>query len=212
MRSLFAFLAVAFMFAAHAATDVTVIGLFPGKAVVTVNRGAPRTLSVGEKTADGILLVSTKDGSAVIEIDGVRETYSMGQHFATAGPEGTQRESVTLSRDGNGHFMTDAQVNGGHVRFMVDTGATLVALPLADAQRLGIDYSKGRLGYSILADGRRVPSWRVTLDSITVGEVTLYNVEASVNQGTGMPLLGMSFLARMEIRNEGQNLTLTRRY
>jgi len=194
-------------------TDVTVIGLFPGKAVSTVNRGIPHTISVGEKTAEGVMLVSTGHDSAVLEIDGVKQTLEMGQHFETAqAAEGSGHPSVTLARDGNGHFMTDGQVNGGHVSFMVDTGATLVALPLADAQRLGIDYSKGRLGYSVLADGRRVPSWRVTLDSVTVGDVTVYNVDGSVTQGSGMPLLGMSFLSRMEMRNEGQNLTLTKRY
>lgn len=212
MRSLVVFLAAAFTAAAHAATDVNVIGLFPGKAVITVNRGAPRTISEGEKTPDGILLVSTTHTTAVIEVDGVRQTYEMGQHFATSGSDSSERQSVTLSRDGNGHFMTDAQVNGGHIRFMVDTGATLVAIPMAEALRLGIDYTKGQVGYSILADGRRVPSWRVNIDSITVGDVTVYDVAGSVNQGNGVPLLGMSFLSRMEMRNEGQNLTLTKRY
>ena len=208
----FAFLAASLATGVHAATDVNVIGLFPGKAVITVNRGGPRTISVGEKTPDGILLVSTTHTTAVIEVDGVRQTYELGQHFATSGSESSERQSVTLSRDGNGHFMTDAQVNGGHIRFMVDTGATLVSLPMAEAQRLGIDYTKGQLGYSQLADGRRVPSWRVNIDSITVGDVTMYDVAGSVNQGNGMPLLGMSFLGRMEMRNEGQNLTLTKRY
>jgi aspartyl protease family protein len=103
-------------------------------------------------------------------------------------------------------------VNGSHIRFLVDTGATLVAIPVAEALRLGIDYTKGAAGYSVLADGRRVASWRVTLDSVSVGDVTIFNVEGSVNQGAGMPLLGMSFLNRTEMRNEGQSLTLTKRY
>jgi aspartyl protease family protein len=198
--------------AAHA-TDVTVIGLFPGKAVITVNRGIPHTISVGERTAEGVMLVSSGHDSAVLEIDGVKQTLEMGQHFETpAATGGSGRQSVTLSRDGNGHFMTDAQVNGGHVRFMVDTGATLVSLSVADAQRLGVDYTKGQLGYSVMADGRRVPSWRVILDTVTVGDVTAYSVDGLVTQGNGTPLLGMSFLARMEMRNEGQNLTLTKRY
>jgi len=206
-------LALALLVTAAQATDVTVIGLFPGKAVITVNRGAPRTLSVGERTAEGVMLVSTGHDNAVLEIDGAKQTLEMGQHFETAAAsEGSGRQTVTLSRDGNGHFMTDAQVNGGHVRFMLDTGATLVSLSVADAQRLGVDYSKGQLGYSVMADGRRVPSWRVMLDSVTVGDVTAYNVDGLVTQGNGTPLLGMSFLARMEMRNEGQNLTLTKRY
>jgi aspartyl protease family protein len=195
------------------ATDVTLIGIFPGKAVITVNRGVPRTIASGERTAEGVLLVSTGHDQAVLEIDGVKQTLDMGQHFETAAAsEASGPQHVTLARDSNGHFMTDAQVNGGHVRFMVDTGATLVSLPLADAQRLGIDFTKGRLSYSIVADGRRVPSWRVTLDTVTVGDVTVYNVEGSVTQGSGLPLLGMSFLSRMEMRNDGQNLVLTKRY
>src|SRR4029077_18947246 len=118
--------------------------------------------------------------SADIEIDGKRQTLEMGQAYRS---EGSARQSVTLPQDASGHFLTDAMVNGSHIRFMVDTGATLVSIPMADAGRLGIDYEKGQLGDSLLADGRRVPSWRVTLDSVTVGDVTLTSVEGSVNQG-----------------------------
>ena len=193
-----------------AATDVTVIGLFPNMAVVTIDRGSPKTLKVGERTADGILLVSVKDGQAVMEIDGKRQTLEMGQHFETAAST-SSRTSVTLARDNRGHFFTDAMVNGVTVRFLVDTGATLVSLPVAEAQRLGINYLKGQPGYSVLADGRRVVSYRVNLESVSVGDVTLYNVEGVV-QGGGQPLLGMSFLGRTEMRNDGQNLVLTKRF
>ena len=60
-------------------------------------------------------------------------------------------------------------------------------------------------------DGRRVVSYRVNLESVTIGDVTLFNVEGVV-QGGGEPLLGMSFLSRTEMRNDGQNLVLTKRY
>jgi aspartyl protease family protein len=193
-----------------AATDVTVIGLFPGKAVVTIDRGSPKTLSIGERTPEGVMLVSVKGDAAVVEVDGKRQTLEMGQHFETAAST-SARTSVTLARDNRGHFRTDAQVNGVSVRFLVDTGATLVSLPVADAQRLGINYLQGMPGYSVLADGRRVVSYRVNLESVTVGDVTLYNVEGVV-QGGGEPLLGMSFLSRTEMRNDGQNLVLTKRY
>jgi aspartyl protease family protein len=195
-----------------AATDVNVIGVFPGKAVVTINRGAPRTLSVGDKPVEGVVLISSNAKGAVLEIDGKRETLEMGQHFASSPPEGSGRATVNLAQDASGHFIADGMVNGSHIRFMIDTGATLVSIPIAEAARLGIDYQKGRAGYSILADGRRVASWRVMLDSVTLGDVTLLNVEGSVSQGSGIPLLGMSFLNRMEMRREGQTLSLTKRY
>jgi aspartyl protease family protein len=194
------------------ATDVTVVGLFPGKAVVTINRGAPRTLSVGQKTSEGVVLVSVDGKAAVIEVDGKKQTLEMGQHFESAASTGS-RNTVTLAADTRGHFVTDGQVNGNTVRFLVDTGATLVAIPAADARRLGIDYEKGTRGYSSTAGGV-VPVYRVKLDSVSVGGIEVLGVDAVVLEGSGMnvTLLGMSFLNRMEMRREGTTLTLTKRF
>jgi len=194
------------------AADVTVVGLFPGKAVVTINRGAPRTLSVGQKTAEGVTLVSVDNRAAVIEVDGKRQTLEMGQHFESAASTGA-RSVVTLASDASGHFMAEGQVNGNSVRFMVDTGATLVAIPAVEARRLGIDYEKGTRGYSSTAGGV-VPVYRVKLDSVTVGGITLLGVDATVLEAPGMNflLLGNSFLSRTEMRREGTTLTLTKRF
>jgi aspartyl protease family protein len=189
-----------------------VIGLFSGKAVVVINRGSPRTLTAGETTAEGVKLVSSDRNGAVMEIDGKRQTLEMGQHFATSESKSTGG-TVALSADNRGHYLTDGQVNGQHMRFLVDTGATLVSLSMADAQRIGIDYRKGERGYSVVADGRRVPSYRVKLDTVAVGDITVFGVEATVSEGDmGMALLGMSFLSRMEMRREGQELILSKRY
>ena len=213
MKTQWMVVAAALACTSAAAVDVNVIGLFPGKAVITVNRGAPRTLSVGEKTAEGVTLISTSSKGAVFEIDGKRETIEMGQHFESAAQTGS-RQSVNLSPDERGHYIVDGMVNGGYMRFIVDTGATTISMSSADATRLGIDYRQGRPGVSIVADGRRVATFRVTLDSVTVGDITIFNVEASVSEspGIGGALLGNSFLNRVEMRREGQNLTLTKRY
>lgn len=214
MRSTGSWIVIALAAAAFpaAATDVTVVGLFSGKAVVTINRGQPRILAVGQATAEGVKLVAVDARGATLEIDGRVQVLEMGQHFETAS-QATDRASVTLAPDARGHFMADAQVNGGHVRLMVDTGATLVRISTRDAQRLGIDYTKGQPGYSIVADGRRVPTYRLKLDTVSIGGLTLFNVDATVGEGDmGFGLLGMSFLSRTEMRREGQNLTLTKRY
>ena len=210
IRDLAATLALAVSCGAGA-TEVNVIGLFPGKAVITVNRGAPRTLAIGERTPEGVVLIASDSKGAVLEIDGKRETIEMGQHFASA-TEASGRQSVTLAADEQGHFIIDGAVNGGYVRFMVDTGATMVSMSAADAQRLGIDFRKGRRGLTQLADGRQVPVYRVMLDSVTVGDMTLLNVEGSVREAAGPALLGNSFLNRMEMRRDSQGLTLTKRY
>jgi len=211
MRSLFVLLAALCAALPAGATDVTVIGLFPNMAVVTIDRGSPKTLKVGERTSEGVLLVSVANGNAVLEIDGKRQTLEMGQHFETPAMS-SARTSVTLAQDSRGHFRTDAQVNGAHLRFLVDTGATTVMIPMSEAQRLGIDWVNGAPISMRVADGRVLRGYRVSLETVSVGEVTLYNVEAVVSPGTGEPLLGMSFLSRTEMRNDGQSLVLTKRY
>jgi aspartyl protease family protein len=206
------FLAAALAAANACATDVTVVGLFPGKAVVTVNRGAPRTLSAGEATAEGVKLVSSDSKGAIFEIDGKRQSLEMGQHFESAAQTGA-RQAAILAADSRGHFVADGAVNGVRVRFLVDTGATLVAIPASQALRIGLDYRNGQRGTSQTANGPAVV-YRVMLDSVTVGDLTLMNVEGVVHESAGLDitLLGMSFLNRTEMHREGTSLTLTRRY
>ena len=200
--------------AAHA-TDVNVIGLFSGRAVVVVNRGAPKTLKAGESTPEGVKLISADSRAAVLEIDGKRETLEMGQHFesSVSAAPASGRSSVVLSPDSLGHYVTDAAINGVYVRVLVDTGATYVSIPAAEAARIGIDYRKGQRGVTSTANGPAAV-YRVPLDSVTLGDITLYNVTASVHEGPGLEvtLLGMSFLNRTEMRREGAMLTLTKRY
>jgi len=121
--------------------------------------------------------------------------------------------SVTLTADTQGHYLTLGQINGGTVQFLVDTGATTIALPSAEARRLGINYLGGPRGYTQTANGRAA-AYRVTLDTVKIGDITLHAVEAVVLEGDGlkMALLGMSFLNRTEMRRDGQALTLIRRY
>ena len=136
----------------------------------------------------------------------------LGQHAESAALTGAL-QTVTLAADASGHFVADGQVNGAHVRFLVDTGATLVTLSAAEAKRLGIDFKRGQPAVSQTANGR-VLVYRVRLDSVTVGRMTLLAVDAVVHDSPGldMALLGMSFLNRTEMRREGANLTLTKRY
>jgi aspartyl protease family protein len=194
------------------AVEVNVIGLFTNKAVMVINGGAPRTISAGERTPEGVLLVAADSKTATIEIEGKRQVVGLGTHAETPSLTG-RRESVTLGSDSQGHFFADGMVNGGRMRFLVDTGATLVTLPATDARRLGIDYQQGGRAISQTANGR-VIVYRVRLDNVVVGGVTILNVDAVVQEGSGldMALLGMSFLNRTEIRREGENLTLTKRY
>ena len=66
------------------ATDVAVVGLFPSKAVIVVNGAAPRTISIGQRLTEGVVLVAVTNETATLEIDGVPRTLRMGQHFAAS--------------------------------------------------------------------------------------------------------------------------------
>jgi len=200
--------------AVTAAADVAVVGLFANKAVVVVNGGKPRTLSVGEATPEGVRLISADSESATFEIDGKRETLRPGQHgaIASTAPAKDERKKVVLTADARGHFFTMGTVNGVSTRFMVDTGATTVAMSVQDAKRTGVDYLAGRKVPTQTANGVAA-AYRVRLNSVAVGGITLNNVDAIVIDGN-LPhaLLGMSFLRRMERRTEGDTLTLIQRF
>jgi aspartyl protease family protein len=193
------------------AAEVSVIGLFPNKAVVVIDGGAPRVLTAGQKPVDGVSLVSTDRDTATLLIDGQQKTLRIGQHHGAAPAAAAQ--SATLTADAQGHFVVDGQINGGPVRFLVDTGATAVSLSAGDAGRLGIDYKKGQPGLMGTANGAAL-AYRVKLDSVRVGDIVVNNVDAAVLEGSQMPfaLLGMSFLNRMDMKRAGQTMVLIRRF
>ncbi|MGH8703699.1 MAG: retropepsin-like aspartic protease family protein [Burkholderiales bacterium] len=193
-----------------AAADLNVVGLFGNKAVVSINGSPPRTMSVGQRSPEGVALVAVDRETATFEVDGERRTLRMGQAYTSRAAAGSG--SVTLKADARGHFLADGQVNGGSVRFLVDTGATTIALPAADARRLGIDYAKGQRGIVQTAGGP-TPAYRVILDTVRIGDIAINGVEAVVIE-TGLPfaLLGMSFLNRTEMRREGETMVLIKRF
>lgn len=194
-----------------AATDVNVVGLFGQKAVVSIDGGQPRTLSVGQKTPEGVVLVAVSPDGATFEIDGKRRLLKMGQAYSGRAT-GNGNPRAVLKADGQGHFIAEGQVNGAAVRFLVDTGATLIALPAADAKRMGVSYLNAPRGTVSTANGTAL-AYKVKLDSVRVGEITINNVDAVVMEGgLAIPLLGMSFLNRTEMKREGETMVLVKRF
>lgn len=182
-------------------------------AVLVIDSAEPRTVRVGQKLNGVTVIAVTKQG-ATLEFDGKRRALALGQHVRGESPSGSAGPaSVTLAADTRGHFLVEGQVNGAPVRFLVDTGATMISLPLADARRLGIDTSKAQRGTAMTANGP-TQVYRVKLDTVRVGGLVLYNVDALVHEGPGLEvaLLGMSFLSRVEMLREGERLTLTKRF
>ena len=196
--------------ASHAA-DIALVGVIGDRAaVLAVDGGEPKTVKVGQ-TWSGVSVVSVQKDRATVRIDGKERVLVQGPHYRS-GAAASDRESVTLAADARGQFFGEGAVNGVALRFIVDTGATLVSLPAAEARRLGLDYRSGQRGTVQTANGA-VPAYRVRLDHIRLGAIELTGVDAVViEEGLPIALLGMSFLNRTQMLRDGDTLTLVRRY
>ena len=198
------------------APQVQLGGVMGSKAMLVVN-GQPQMLVVGESRG-GIRLVSLQGDQAQVEYGGRVQTLRVGASPVAVGGApaggggsgGGGREIVLVAGPG-GHFITGGAINGQMVSFLVDTGATTIALSQAEAVRIGLDLRNGRRGLSSTANGV-VPVIGVTLNTVRVGEVEVANVPAAVIPAP-MPhvLLGNSFLTRFNMRRENDVMRLERR-
>lgn len=197
---------------ACAAPDVRVVGLFRDRAVLEID-GRQRILRVGETSPEGVRLLAADSVAAILEVDGreIRGTLDGRVSTRTKTP---QTQDVQVWRDNQGMYATVGSINGLPVSFIVDTGATQVAMNAAEARRLGIDYRVVGTPAAITTASRTEHAWAVTLESVKVGEILLRNVPGIVLEGPQPEkvLLGMSYLGRLKISNDGQVMTLQKKY
>jgi aspartyl protease family protein len=195
------------------AADIALIGVIGDKAaVLALDGGDPKTVKVGQ-TWRGITVLGVERDQATIEMDGQRRLLQRGLHYRNAAASPGSRGKVMVAADPRGHFYIEGAVNRVALRFLVDTGATMVSLPQREADRLGLDYRAGRRGSSHTANGIATV-YLVKLDSIRIGEIELHGVDALVHEGPGLEqaLLGMSFLNRVNMQRDGETMTLIQRF
>lgn len=198
---------------AASAQSVTLQGMLGNKALLIIDGGAPKTVAPGE-SYKGVKVLSTAGDQAVLEIAGQRQTLRVGEAPASVGGggPGPRGNKIVLTAGSGGHFLTQGQINGRPVHFMVDTGATSVAMSVAEAERVGIDYRKGQLGRASTANGITAV-YQVKLASVRIGDVEVYDVDCSVlPQPMPHVLLGNSFLTRFQMTRHNDQMVLERRY
>ena len=205
--------ALALLCAAGAAAQTVSMGGSLGSNALLVIDGKARTVAVGA-TVDGIRLVSVSGNESVVEVKGKRLILHLGDAQVNLGgkaSEGSGKQIVLTAQSG-GHFHANGSINGQSVRFMVDTGATMVVMDKYEAERLGIDYKNGRRGMSRTANGE-IAVYAAKLASVRIGDVQVYDVDAIVSPSP-MPyiLLGNSFLTRFQMKRENDVMTLDLRY
>ncbi|MGH6648023.1 retropepsin-like aspartic protease family protein [Aquabacterium sp.] len=195
------------------AQSVAMTGGMGSKALLVVDGSPPKAVGVGD-TFKGVKVISVNGDKTIVEMKGVRQTVLLGGAPVSVGGgggggSGTQ---IVLSAVSGGHFVSQGTINGKSTQFMVDTGATSIAMGMAEAQRMGIKYQDGERFHASTANGI-VVGYGVKLASVRIQDVEIFNVDAAVvPQPMPYILLGNSFLSRFQMKRDNDTLTLTKRY
>lgn len=197
----------------NAVENIEVQGLFSNKAVISID-GKRHVLAVGKVSPEGVKVISVNAGGAVLAIDGQQKQYNLGDSSTvstTFNQRGKQQEKIYVNS--GGMYMTYGNINGRSVQFLIDTGASAIAMNTDQAKHLGIRYDKYGIPAGVSTASGYANAYKVRLKSVSVGDITQTNVEALVIDGKhpGPVLLGMTFLGRIDVEQSGNAMTLTQK-
>ena len=194
------------------ALTIEVVALFKDKAMISINN-KQHLLKVGEVTNFGVTLIQATSKFAILEIEGKQSKYLLGNRVS-ASYKAQKKIRTQIFRDQQGFFTTKGMINGTSVEFLVDTGASAIAINSLMARRLGIQYKLDGTTTRVETASGTVPAYSIKLKRVKVGDITLKNVAALVIEGNdpGTPLLGMSYLGQLNIINEGRVMTLEQKF
>ena len=193
------------------AAEIVVLGLFKGRAIVLID-GKQTTLKKGKQTSKGIKLISADSDVAILEVDGKQQEFKLGLHVGTSFKNKQNAEAKIMPV--KGMYSIAGFINGQPVNFLMDTGATWIAMNVHQARSLGIDFRyTGKRGMVSTANGT-APVYHIVLDRVRVGDIELANIKAVVFEGNSpnKVLLGNSFLNRVEMQRQGQVMILKQKF
>ena len=195
------------------ATSVTAIALFKDRAMLSVDGSKAKIVKAGS-TYKGVTLISSNTSEAVVEVNGQRDTLTLnGTATLTkslgAPPGAGYGKTITLYVNGRGFFESNGTIDGRNIGFLIDTGANIVVLSSRDADRIGLEYRDGVRSMASTASGT-APMFAIVLREVSLGGITLNNIQAGVIEGNfpEKPLLGMSFLNRLDMNRQGNAMEL----
>jgi aspartyl protease family protein len=192
---------------------IEVVGLLGEKAVLRID-GRQHILPIGKASPEGVKLVSIEAEGVTVEIDGRRESYRMGDTAIGTNYEKPVHVTEQVFKDTSGMFRATGTINGYPVNFLVDTGATTVAMNSNEARRLGIQYELNGIPGTVMTAGGTAQAYKVKLTSVSVGRIKLSNIDAVVIKNTQLDevLLGMSFLGRLNVQHKDTIMLLETKY
>lgn len=188
--------------------DIEVVALFKNAAMLRID-GKQRLLRTGDTSPEGILLEDADSKAATIKYDGKSAVLGLSQRITTRYEE-PGLVTVSVQINNRGQYITTGSINGSPVKFLIDTGANIVAMNTITARGLGIDVSTGRKMRATTAGGK-IASTEVFLGIVQVGDIAMSNVQAVVLEGEFPTevLLGMSFLRNVKIEENAGLMMLT---
>jgi aspartyl protease family protein len=191
---------------------VEVLALFKDRAMIRA-AGQQQMLKVGETSRGGVTLLAADAQGARVRYQGEEYTLTLSSQVSSAFKP-VDRQRVDISPDNLGQYRIRGAINSQFVNFLVDTGASVVAMSSSHARSLGLDCaSRGQPGTVQTAQGT-VSSCFMNLNQVTVGGITAHNVQAAVIDGNYPVdiLLGMSFLRQVAMEERAGVLTLTAKF
>lgn len=192
------------------AQSVVLAGVLGKKALIVLDGGTPRALAAGE-THEGVTVLEVGPTEAMIRIGNEQRKLRLGEAPARVAGSGASRRTVVLKADHRGHFINSGTINGRVMQYMIDTGASAVAIGRNDADRLGIAYTQGQPVRINTANGV-AQGWRVKLDSVRLGDVEVYGIEAVVTpQAMPYVLMGNSLLMEFQMTRQNDVMVLEKR-
>jgi aspartyl protease family protein len=197
---------------AASAQTVALSGVMGSKALLVVNGGEPKALGAGE-SHQGVKVISVTGDVAVLDIKGQRSNVRVGEAPVSQGARASSAtgSKIVIPMGSGGHFFTQGSINGKQIQFMLDTGATSIAMGASDAKRMGLDYQKGQSVRMGTANGV-VQGWKINLTTVKIGDVEVYDVEAIVGPDMPFALLGNSFLGRFSMNKSADLMVLEKRF
>lgn len=195
---------------AFSGAKIHAVALFKDKAVLNID-GKRRSVSVGSKTREGVKLLQANSERAVIEIDGEKLTLKLNGKIITGATKHKNR--IQLFPGKGGHYFVDGLINGHKIPFLIDTGATTIAINKNMAKNIGLQYRvDGTKGLVETASGT-VAAYDVRFKTVQIRSITLRNVKGTVLDGNfpSIALLGQSFLNKLNLRRDGIVMELSER-
>lgn len=196
------FICIAITSNVYAVNKICYRGFRSDNALLNIN-GRLVELKPGS-SKNGVKLVSANKDSIVVKVDGKRYQYKKNISRGII-----LDEELTLSPNHSGNYTTNGKINGSEVNFVVDTGASYIAMNKELAGILEIEYGDNEV--QIHTASGIDTNYKVILDTVSVGDITLYNIPAVISKHDYPkdPLLGMSFLQHLDITQGNGQMTLS---